>query len=147
MTYTALDRYCHLTEQHHGEVVADEQQSDYQSGVTVIGDQLWRIRTARITPTKPGGFVALWRRDKNGTTAPFESEEGVQGVMVFIEDADQFGVFRFTQQHLEQLGIFASASAPGKRGFRVYPSWVTGLRGQAKKTQDNQLSAFTILVS
>ena len=47
---------------------------------------------------------------------------------------------------LEQLGVYASATAPGKRGFRVYPSWVTGLHGQAKKSQDAQRPAFSVLV-
>lgn len=143
LKYTALERYCRLTGQKHSEVMSEEQQSDYQAGISEIDGQLWRIRTARITPTKSGGFVAIWRRDTTGTTAPYESEEGFQGVMVFIAEADHFGVFRFTQQHLEHLGVFASASAPGKRGFRVYPSWTTGLKGQAKKSQEAQLPAFT----
>ncbi|PJJ45576.1 hypothetical protein ATK23_2859 [Glutamicibacter mysorens] len=145
MKFTALERYCHLTGQSYGEVTPEEQQSDYQAGVTELDGQRWRIRTARITPTKPGGFVAIWHRDETGTTAPYESEEGLRGVMVFIEEAGCFGVFRFTQQHLEELGVFASASAPGKRGFRVYPSWTAGLKGQAKESQNSQLPAFTLL--
>ncbi|TAP24527.1 MULTISPECIES: MepB family protein [Micrococcaceae] len=145
LKYTVLERYCLLTGQEHSELTAEEQHSDYQAGVTEIDGQRWRIRTARITPTKSGGFVAIWQRDATGATVPFESEVGLHGVMVFIEEAEHFGVFRFTQQHLEALGVFASANAPGKRGFRVYPSWTTGLKGQAKKSQDEQLPAFSVL--
>lgn len=145
LKYTALERYCNLTGQKHEAVTPEEQQSDYQAGITQLDGQRWRIRTARITPTKSGGFVAIWQRDKNGTTAPYEYHAGLQGVMVFIEEANRFGVFRFTQQHLEHLGVFASASCPGKRGFRVYPSWTSGLKGQAKKNQEAQLPAFALL--
>ena len=146
MTYTALDRYCLVTVQAHGEVIPEAQQSDYQAGIAEIDGQLWRIRTARTTPTKSGGFVAIWHRDETGSTAPYVSDAELHGALVFIEQSERFGVFRFTQQHLEQLGVYASATAPGKRGFRVYPSWVTGLHGQAKKSQDAQRPAFSVLV-
>lgn len=126
-------------------MIPEEQQSDYQAAVAEIDGQLWRIRTARITPTNSGGFVAIWHRDETGTTAPYKYEEELRGVMVYIEGASSFGIFRFTQQQLEHLGIYASASDPGKRGFRIYPSWTVGLSGQARKTQDSQLPAFTLL--
>ncbi|NQD42661.1 metallopeptidase [Glutamicibacter halophytocola] len=145
MKYTALERYCLVTGHTHSGVTPDEQQSDYQAGVAEIDGQLWRIRTARITPTKSGGFVAIWKRDNTGTTAPYEFDERLHGVLVFIEEGKNFGVFRFAQQHLERLGVFASTSSPGKRGFRIYPSWTTGLKGQAKKSQESQLPAFTLL--
>lgn len=145
MQFTALERYCRLTGQTYSKVIPEEQQSDYQAALAEIDGQLWRIRTARITPTKSGGFVAIWHRDVTGTTAPYKYEEGLRGVMVYIEEASSFGVFRFTQQQLEHLGIYASASAPGKRGFRVYPSWTVGRRGEAKKSQNSQMPAFTVL--
>lgn len=136
-----------LSREKHGVVTPEEQQSDYEAGVAELDGQLWRIRTARITPTKSGGFVAIWRRDETGTTTPFEPEAELQGLMVFISEDNRFGVFRFTMQHLERLGVLASASAPGKRGFRVYPSWTSGLKGQAKKSQDAQLTAFSALTN
>jgi hypothetical protein len=50
-------------------------------------------------------------------------------------------VFRFTGAHLAELGI-TSGKRPGKRGFRVYPSWCTGLNDQAAATQRAQTRAF-----
>ncbi|WP_430336138.1 MepB family protein [Rhodococcus sp. ACT016] len=122
-------------------VTPEMQNSDYESGVAQIGDEMWHIRTARITPTKPGAFVAFWQRDSGGTTMPFSDDDLAAGLCVFVEQQGRRGVFRFTGAHLAELGI-TSGSRPGKRGFRVYPSWCTGLNTQATATQRAQASAF-----
>jgi hypothetical protein len=51
-------------------------------------------------------------------------------------------VFRFTAADLDRLGITAGRT-PGKRGFRVYPSWCAGLNAQASATQRAHASAFS----
>ena len=117
------------------------QNSDYESGLARIGDETWHIRTARNTPTKPGAFVAFWQRDAGGSTAPFGDGDLTAGLYVFVEQQGRRGVFRFTGTHLAELGI-TSGRRPGKRGFRVYPSWCEGLNTQATATQRAQGSAF-----
>jgi hypothetical protein len=62
-------------------------------------------------------------------------------LFVFVDQQDRRGVFRFTGAHLAELGI-TSGKRPGKRGFRVYPSWCTGLNDQAAATQRAQTRAF-----
>ncbi|WP_456503414.1 MepB family protein [Arthrobacter sp. UYCu723] len=123
-------------------VHAEEQNSEYESGMALIGKDWWRIRTARITPTKPGAFVAVWKRDENGSTRPFTTDEATTGLLVFVEDGQRFGVFRFTSTHLKALGYVTSESHPGKRGFRVYPSWCANLNPRASRTQRAQAAAF-----
>lgn len=123
------------------EVSPETQNSDYESGTVRIGDEVWHIRTARNTPTKPGAFVAFWQRDAQGKTTPFSDDDLVAGLLVFVEQRDRRGVFRFTGAHLIELGI-TSGRRPGKRGFRVYPSWSAGLNAQAATTQRAQASAF-----
>lgn len=126
---------------------AEEQGSDYEAGLIRISGELWRLRTARVTPTKPGAFVAVWERDESGVTQPFPSDGPVQGLLVFVEDRDRFGVFRFTTPELQRLGVTRAApSQPGKRGFRLYPAWCSGLNPQATRTQRSQSAAFTELV-
>ena len=120
----------------------EEQNSDYEAGVVMLDDSLWRLRTARVTPTKPGAFVAAWKRDESGGTTPFTEHDEALGLMVFVRDDEQFGVFRFTNPHLLKLGVLASATSTGKRGFRVYPSWSAGLNPQASRTQHRQSEAF-----
>lgn len=123
-------------------IQGEEQNSDYESGIVRIGKEQWRIRTARITPTKPGAFVAVWKRSESGTTRPFTVDESMSGLLVFVTEEDRLGVFQFTTAHLVTLGYVSSHLHPGKRGFRVYPSWCTDLNSQASRTQRAQEAAF-----
>lgn len=122
-------------------VVAEPQGSDYESGIVHIDGAEWHIRTARNTPTKPGAFLAFWRRGADGATVPFGSNDLGAGLLAFTGWQGRRGVFRFTAAHLAELGV-ASGAGPGKRGFRVYPPWCTGLNRQAAATQRAQASAF-----
>lgn len=147
VSFSSLDRY--LQRDETGLVVegpwSEEESSGYESGTVSLGGELWRIRTARVTPTKPGAFVAVWERGPDGTTRPFAAEDRATGLLVFVTEGSQFGVFRFSRALLAELGITSSARARGKRGFRVYPSWSTGLNGQAARTQRAQAPAFEAL--
>lgn len=123
------------------EVIPEMQNSDYESGLVQIGEEAWHIRTARNTPTKPGAFVAFWQRNAKGNTTPFRDDDHAAGLLVFVEHDCRRGVFRFTGTHLTELGI-TSGRRPGKRGFRVYPSWCVGLNMHAMISQRAQASAF-----
>lgn len=122
-------------------VVPEIQNSDYESGLAQIFNESWHIRTARNTPTKPGAFVAFWQRGVDATTIPFSEDDSATGLLVFVEQQGRRGVFRFHSADLTALGI-TSGSRPGKRGFRVYPHWCTGLNAQATATQRIQASTF-----
>lgn len=140
MLFSALEEYAAVL----GEpftVTPEAQNSDYESGVAHLWGASWHVRTARITPTKPGAFLAFWHRDDDGATAPFGRQDVGAGLLVFVKEEGRRGVFRFTDAHLEELGITAGAR-PGKRGFRVYPSWCEGLNPQAAKSQRAQAPAF-----
>ncbi|WP_084697609.1 MepB family protein [Glaciibacter superstes] len=123
-------------------VTPETQSSDYESGMVLLESGLWRIRTGRITPTKPGAFVAVWRRLDDGSTVPFGADDPAVGLHVFVEEQDHFGVFQFAAEQLASLGISQTEQSPGKRGFRVYPSWSTGLNRQAARSQKAQSPAF-----
>lgn len=142
LSFDAFERYCRLTGVSFASPLPEDQQSDYEAGLVVIDGESWRIRTARVTPTKPGAFVALWHRDSSGETCPFEADENVAGVHVFVVDGERFGVFSFDTQHLLELGVLRSPKTKGKRGFRVYPNWSSNLNQQAAKTQRAQSKAF-----
>ncbi|WP_026116296.1 MepB family protein [Nocardiopsis valliformis] len=124
-----------------GSVTPESQNSDYESGLIKIDGETWHVRTARNTPTKPGVFVAFWRRDGSGKTVPFGADDPAAGLLVFVEQEGKRGVFRFTARHLAELGV-TSGRGPGKRGFRLYPSWCQGLNSQATATQRAQAPAF-----
>lgn len=148
MRFTAFEDYIACVGSHGVEAgypQPEEQNGDYESGTVVLNSKTWRIRTARVTPKKPGAFVAAWRRSPGGETCPFEADERVEGLLVFVREGDQFGVFQFSSSHLADLGVTRSATHAGKRGFRVYPSWSTGLNRQASLAQRLQGPAFQVL--
>lgn len=148
MPFSAFQDFVALADSRYGDPGQphiEEQNSDYESGTVALGANVWRIRTARITPKKPGAFVAVWCRDGQGETRPFDSSENLAGLMVFVRDAQHFGVFRFSNDMLERMGVTRSERYPGKRGFRVYPSWSSGLNRHAQQAQRDQAPAFEIL--
>ena len=150
MQFRALSKFFDIVGDRYGTPGVsqpEEQNGEYESGTVTIGAELWRVRTARVTPKKPGAFVAVWQRDEAGETVPFTAEEDIDGLLVFIDDAGRFGVFRFTALHLESLGVTRSSEYPGKRGFRLYPSRSENLNSQARRTQKAQSAAFTVLCS
>lgn len=123
-------------------VAAEPQNSDYESGLAQVEGLEWHVRTARNTPSKPGAFVAFWRRSSDGQTQPFTGDKMNAGLLVFVGDHVRRGVFRFSADHLAELGVTAAGGQAGKRGFRVYPVWCEGLNPQARATQRAQSPAF-----
>lgn len=125
------------------QATAEEQNSDYGAGVIDVDGGTWHIRTARITPTKPGAFVAFWTRNLSGQTEPFSVDNCGAGLLLFVDPGQDGlrGVFEFTADHLDRLGVVTGRHA-GKRGFRVYPDWCTDLNRQATATQRAQAPAF-----
>ena len=145
MGFGALENYAETTGLTLTEVVAEEQNSDYESGCAKLEGTWWRVRTARITPTKPGVFVAVWARAPEGITAPFSADDDCAGLLVFVSDEERLGVFRFPTADLATLGIYSSQLSAGKRGFRLYPPWSTPLNPEATRTQRKQAPFFVHL--
>lgn len=148
MPFTALEKFFDLVGDEYGGPgipQREEQRGEYESGTVTLDSVPWRVRTARLTPKKPGAFVAVWQRDETGETRPFASGEAIAGLLVFVLEGERFGVFRFTAEQLKDIGVTSSSTHAGKRGFRVYPSWSTNLNRQATRTQAEQSPAFTRL--
>ncbi|MGV8859014.1 MepB family protein [Rhodoglobus sp.] len=104
-----------------------------------------RYRVAKLTPTKPGLFVAVWRRHTDGTTQPFRSNDGTQQLVVVSRDSSGFGAFVFSLSVLIARGIVSVDGHGGKRGFRVYPPWADTRNNQAQNTQQWQCEHFHLL--
>lgn len=101
-----------------------------------------RFRKAKITPTKVGQFVTLWKRIESGVIAPFENTDSIDLVIINVIDGNQFGQFIFPKSVLCEQGILTVNNKEGKRGFRVYPPWDKTTNKQAIKTQNWQLNYF-----
>lgn len=100
------------------------------------------FRTAKITPKKIGQFVTIWKRNAFGITAPFSVTDPIDFFLIYTEEEGKSGLFIFPKMVLFHHKIVADATRDGKRGIRVYPSWVIPTNKQALKSQEWQTKYF-----
>ncbi len=101
-----------------------------------------QFRVANITPTKIGQFVAIWKRNNQGITAPFDVADSLDFMIVSVRDSENFGQFIFPKSVLVSKGIVSQNEKGGKRGIRVYAPWDKPENKQAIKTQAWQVNYF-----
>ena len=94
-----------------------------------------QYRVANITPTKIGQFVAIWKRNNSGITAPFDVADSLDFLIISVRDSENFGQFVFPKSVVVAKGIFSQNEKGGKRGIRVYAPWDKPENKQAIKTQ------------
>ncbi|NLR81158.1 MepB family protein [Chitinophaga eiseniae] len=102
-------------------------------------------RVSKITPTKTGQFVTIWKRNKNGITEPFDISDDIDFVVITSKSGDNIGQFIFPKEVLVDKGIISKHGKDGKRGIRVYPLWDTVTNKQAEKTQSWQTKYFVTI--
>ena len=101
------------------------------------------FRVAKVTPTKVGQFVTLWKRPcPGGEIAPLDSEDDIDFVVVHVSTEGRCGQFVFDRETLLSRGVFAINGRGGKRAFRVYPPWSQPVARQAVQSQRWQTECF-----
>ena len=119
--------------------------AEYNACSFVLNDKTIQYRSAKITPTKTGQFVTIWKRNKDGITEPFDSADDIDFIIITARHGDKLGQFVFSKAVLADKGIITHKGKDGKRGIRVYPTWDTVSNKQAEKTQAWQTKYFFIL--
>lgn len=99
-------------------------------------------RVSKITPTKAGQFVTIWKRGKDVVTEPFDVSDELDFIVITSRSGDHFGQFVFPKSVLADKGIISRNGKAGKRGIRVYPPWDIATNKQAEKTQNWQIAYF-----
>ncbi|TBO42095.1 MepB family protein [Pedobacter kyonggii] len=99
-------------------------------------------RLSKITPTKTGQFVSIWKRNEAGITTPFNDQDDFDLLIISANSVDRSGQFIFPKAILAQHQIITKNGIEGKRGIRVYPPWDTVTNKQAEKTQQWQAPYF-----
>ncbi|OMQ10072.1 MepB family protein [[Flexibacter] sp. ATCC 35103] len=120
----------------------ETESTDYNAYHFYLNGKYIYYRTAKITPTKTGQFVTLWKRNKNGIIEPFDFSDAIDFVIISVRKNDLFGQFIFPKNILLEKSIFSTATKEGKRATRVYPPWDETTSKQAQKTQQWQLDYF-----
>jgi hypothetical protein len=112
-----------------------------------LNGQTIEHRVSKITPTKTGQFVTIWKRNKDGITEPFDIFDDIDFVVITSKIGDNIGQFIFPKSVLADKGIISRDGKDGKRGIRVYPPWDTVTNRQAEKTQSWQTKYFLTIKS
>ena len=123
-------------------LIINEESNAYSACSFSLDSKEIVYRKANITPKKTGQFVAIWKRNEQGETAPYDTSDVLDFFIIAVETAQHCGQFIFPKRVLLEKGILSSSRKEGKRGIRVYPSWDTPTNKQALKTQEWQLNYF-----
>jgi hypothetical protein len=121
---------------------ADKESAEYAACSFELNGMKIRYRTSKITPTKTGQFVTIWKRNNEGITQPFDTTDDIDLIVISSRSGDHFGQFIFPRSVLIGKGIMSTNTKEGKRGIRVYPPWDVAGNRQAEKTQRWQTSYF-----
>ena len=117
-------------------ITYDNENQEYGACDFILNGQRVKFRIAKITPTKPGQFVTLYKRNEQGATCAYDATDNFDRVIIHTESDLHSGQFVFTKEILVQKDIISQNNHGGKRGFRVYPPWSLINNKQAKQTQE-----------
>lgn len=121
---------------------AEAESVDYGAYTFKLNGMSITYRVAKITPTKTGQFVTLWKRNANGPIEPFDILDDIDLFIISARNNNHFGQFIFPKSVLHEKGIISGNNKKGKRAIRVYPPWDNATNRQANKTQQWQLEYF-----
>ena len=120
----------------------EKESAEYEAYSFQLNNKSILFRTAKITPTKIGQFVTLWKRIGHGPIQPFDYKDEVDLIVISVRKDYSTGQFVFPKPMLCQKGIISTSNKEGKRAIRVYPPWDEAVNKQAQKTQQWQLDYF-----
>ena len=122
--------------------IPESESKDYLAGSYFVNELKVQLRKSKITPTKIGQFVTLWKRSKGRGIAPYDTKDKIDFFIIQVEKDNYLGQFIFPKSILLEKNIFSCNGFGGKLGIRVYPSWDSPISKQAQKTQAWQLKYF-----
>lgn len=120
----------------------ESESKEYSACRFVLNRRLVLCRNAKTTPKKSGQFVTFWNRVDKGPIAPFHASDSIDFFVINVRTENRFGQFVFPKSVLVTEGILSTKQKEGKRAFRVYPPWDSGLNKQAQRTQLWQVNYF-----
>lgn len=123
-------------------VETEPESQEYFAHNFELDKQKVKFRMAKITPTKTGQFVSIWKRNESGVTEPYNISDEFEFYIIATRDKNNFGIFIFNKTVLSEKKVLTNKNGEGKRGIRVYPTWNITTNAQARKTQSWQTSYF-----
>lgn len=120
----------------------EAESAEYAAYTFTLNGNTIKFRVAKITPTKIGQFVTLWKRLGDGPIQPFDADDAITYFVICTRHGERFGQFVFPMSVLLSHDIVAQNGQGGKRAIRVYPPWDKPVSRQAQKTQQWQTPYF-----
>jgi hypothetical protein len=128
----------------------ESESDDYGAYTFTLNGRLAIFRVAKITPTKMGQFVTLWKRIGTGPILPFDKSDSFDWIIISVRQGNKLGQFVFPKKILLEKGILSDIQNPsakdGKRAIRVYPPWDIAESKQAQQSQKWQLEYFFLIL-
>ncbi|MFE0191917.1 MepB family protein [Streptomyces sp. NPDC058989] len=122
--------------------VPEAESAEYGAHAFTVDGRAVRFRVGKTTPTKVGQFVTVWKRCDGGPIQPFDAADAVDLFVISTREQAHFGQFVFPREVLAERDVVSRDGTGGKRGFRIYPPWVTTTSRQARNTQKWQTAHF-----
>jgi hypothetical protein len=123
-------------------LVFDSESAEYQASTFKLNSFQVIHRLSKITPTKIGQFVTIWKRNDKGITVPFDYSDNFDFIIITSKSDKNLGQYVFPKAVLLEKGIISNNNTSGKRGIRVCPPWDIPTSKQAEKTQNWQIKYF-----
>lgn len=120
----------------------DKESRDYTACSFSVNDKKVIFRASKITPTKTGQFVTIWKRGDSGDTEPLQITDDFDCIIISSTTDLEHGWFVFPKRLLIEKEIVTTSHKTGKRGIRVYPVWDTPQSKLALATQRWQTAFF-----
>src|SRR5579862_6830557 len=93
--------------------VKEEESAEYGAYIFKLDSLSIKYRVAKVTPTKVGQFVTLWKRIGNGPIQPYDVSDPIDFFIVSTRKDNYFGQFIFPKSVLRDQGVL---SISGKGG-------------------------------
>src|SRR6476646_4644317 len=77
----------------------NEESLDYSACSFVINGYLIQYRQSKVTPTKIGQFVTIWKRNKERITVPYHADE-IDFIIIYSQVDSKRGLFIFPKHIL-----------------------------------------------
>lgn len=116
--------------------------TEYDACSFNLGENKILYRQGKITPSKTGQFVTIWKRDQHGITVPYHIGDDIQSIIIAVNKNRYSGYFIFPTSILADKGILSHNGKDGKRGIRIYPPWDAVSNRMAEKTRGWQSNYF-----
>jgi len=122
--------------------ILESESEDYSAATFTLNYHRILFRISKITPTKTGQFVTLWKRINNGPIQPFDLSDPIDFIIIGVRSQEKIGQFIFPKEILIKKTIFSKNNIGGKRAIRVYAPWDAANSKQALATKKWQSQYF-----